>query len=489
MSDPAFIASSASSAAGSDADFDVVIVGASLAGCAAAMLSGQAGLDVALLERNREPDDYKQLCTHFIQPSAGATLHRLGVEDALLAAGAVRNRIDVILPWARTGEPPAVDSRGRSLVALNLRRSKLDPILRKTAAATPGVTMMRGVSVSALLRSGERIVGVETRGERSGPLRARLVVAADGRESAMARLAGAPLKRSPNGRFGCFAHYRGLDLARPSTSLMWLHEPLVAYLFPNDDGVSVAGCMPPKARLEEFRDDPGTALEALYATLPGAPRLDPARRQGRALLVKDYPNQWREPVHQGMALIGDAAMSIDPLWGVGCGWALQSAEWLVDASAEVLRERAAERDVQHLQPAAGAEHGHPPAPGLPHERHLELVPLPQGRVVRLVRRLPVELGVEVAAARHEEAVDAVEQALRILQVHREGREEDRGSPGLLDRGQVAVRDAVGEHVDPGARRRVLPVGHQADERGPSHRAATSPRAPRAPRAGCRRSSP
>jgi len=339
VSDPAFIASSASSPAGTDADFDVVIVGASLAGCAAAMLFGQAGLDVALLERNREPDDYKQLCTHFIQPSAGPTLHRLGVEDALLAAGAVRNRIDVILPWARTGEPPAVDSRGRSLVALNLRRSKLDPILRKTAAATPGVTMMQGVSVSALLRSGERIVGVETRGERSGPLRARLVVAADGRESAMARLAGAPLKRSPNGRFGCFAHYRGLDLARPSTSLMWLHEPLVAYLFPNDDGVSVAGCMPPKSRLEEFRDDPGTALEALYATLPGAPRLDPARRQGRALLVKDYPNQWREPVHQGMALIGDAAMSIDPLWGVGCGWALQSAEWLVDATAEVLRER------------------------------------------------------------------------------------------------------------------------------------------------------
>jgi 2-polyprenyl-6-methoxyphenol hydroxylase-like FAD-dependent oxidoreductase len=31
------------------------------------------------------------------------------------------------------------------------------------------------------------------------------------------------------------------------------------------------------------------------------------------------------------ALIGDAALSIDPLWGVGYGWALQSAEWLADA--------------------------------------------------------------------------------------------------------------------------------------------------------------
>ena len=336
MSDPAFIPSVAPSPASSE--FDVAIVGASLAGCAAAMLFGRAGLRVALIERSREADDFKRLCTHFIQPSAVPTLRRLGIEDVLLDAGAVRNRIDMILPWGRTGEPPPVDYRGRSLVALNLRRSKLDPILRKAAAATPGVTMMQGVGVHDLLRSGERIIGVETRGRRSGPLRARLVVAADGRESAMAKLAEAPLRRSPNGRFGCFAQYRALELDRPATSLMWLDHALAAYLFPNDDEISVAACMPPKARLDEFRDDPEAALETLYATLPGAPRLDPARREGRALLVKDYPNQWREPVHQGMALIGDAAMSIDPLWGVGCGWAFQSAEWLVDATAGAVRD-------------------------------------------------------------------------------------------------------------------------------------------------------
>jgi len=26
------------------------------------------------------------------------------------------------------------------------------------------------------------------------------------------------------------------------------------------------------------------------------------------------------------------------LWGVGCGWAFQTAEWLVDATAEALRD-------------------------------------------------------------------------------------------------------------------------------------------------------
>jgi flavin-dependent dehydrogenase len=38
----------------------------------------------------------------------------------------------------------------------------------------------------------------------------------------------------------------------------------------------------------------------------------------------------------GLALVGDAALAIDPLWGVGCGWALQSAEWMADAVAPAL---------------------------------------------------------------------------------------------------------------------------------------------------------
>jgi 2-polyprenyl-6-methoxyphenol hydroxylase-like FAD-dependent oxidoreductase len=29
-------------------------------------------------------------------------------------------------------------------------------------------------------------------------------------------------------------------------------------------------------------------------------------------------------------------MASDPLWGVGCGWAFQSAEWLVEETADAL---------------------------------------------------------------------------------------------------------------------------------------------------------
>ena len=45
----------------------------------------------------------------------------------------------------------------------------------------------------------------------------------------------------------------------------------------------------------------------------------------------------RGPTAPGLALIGDAAYAADPLWGVGCGWALQSAEWLADSASAAVR--------------------------------------------------------------------------------------------------------------------------------------------------------
>jgi menaquinone-9 beta-reductase len=44
----------------------------------------------------------------------------------------------------------------------------------------------------------------------------------------------------------------------------------------------------------------------------------------------------RPAARPGVAFVGDAALATDPLFGVGCGWAFQSAEWLVDRTHEAL---------------------------------------------------------------------------------------------------------------------------------------------------------
>jgi flavin-dependent dehydrogenase len=142
---------------------------------------------------------------------------------------------------------------------------------------------------------------------------------------------------SENCRFGAFRSYRNVPLRRGTCSQIWLRGPEVGYVFPNDDGVTVITYMATKDLIDEFRSDANRALERRMAQFPDAPDLSDAEPVGDTLLVKDYPNLWRPPIAGNIAFVGDALMSVDPLWGVGCGFAFQSAEWLVDELAPALK--------------------------------------------------------------------------------------------------------------------------------------------------------
>ncbi|CAB3793089.1 hypothetical protein LMG28614_03647 [Paraburkholderia ultramafica] len=75
--------------------FDVLIIGAGLAGCTAARLFALQGLHVALVERHADVAAFKQLCTHYIQASATPTLRRLGLDRLIEDAGGLRNGVDI----------------------------------------------------------------------------------------------------------------------------------------------------------------------------------------------------------------------------------------------------------------------------------------------------------------------------------------------------------------------------------------------------------
>jgi flavin-dependent dehydrogenase len=92
-----------------------------------------------------------------------------------------------------------------------------------------------------------------------------------------------------------------------------------------------------KDRLPEFRRDLEGALKSFVADLPDAPPILESQQIGPVLGKIEMPNVKRAPASRGMALVGDAALATDPLWGVGCGWAFQSAEWLADSVAPALR--------------------------------------------------------------------------------------------------------------------------------------------------------
>ena len=195
-----------------------------------------------------------------------------------------------------------------------------------------------GHAVSSLITEGGRVVGVAG-SSAAGPyrLRARLVVGADGKDSAVARLAGTRAKTVDNERFSYFAHFRALPRPDGDVTLSWFREPDVAYAMPNDGDITVIACIPSKDRIGEFKADLEGAYRRFVKSLPGAPDIDGAEPVSKIVGTVNYPLIIREPVGPGYALVGDAALTSDPLWGVGCGWALQSAQWLVELTAAAVQ--------------------------------------------------------------------------------------------------------------------------------------------------------
>lgn len=315
-------------------DYDAVIVGASLAGCATAIMLGRAGARVALVEQRPDPSAYKRVCSHFIQGSAVATLERMGLVEPMLAAGAVRSRFRIHGPAGWIMPPP----HSQVPAGINLRRELLDPLIRGVAAETRGVELMLGYGVGDLLHDGRRVCGALARNPagRELRLRSRLLVGADGRGSRVAAMAKVRRREVRHGRVAYGAYFRdALPDGAPDASL-WMIDPDMAAAFPTDDGLTFYAAMPTKRHAESFRADPGAALMAQFAGLPDAPALEPALRVGRTQGKLDLLNVAHAPVAPGLALVGDAALAIDPLWGVGCGWALQSAEWLADSVSGAL---------------------------------------------------------------------------------------------------------------------------------------------------------
>ena len=138
-------------------DYDVIVVGARVAGASTAMLLARHGHSVLLLDRATMPSD--TVSTHALLRTGVLQLTRWGLADRVLGAGAPPIR-QVMLGFGdeRIGFDLKDDFGIESLLAP--RRIVLDAILVRAALET-GVDFVGGTSVKDLLRDRHgRVFGV-----------------------------------------------------------------------------------------------------------------------------------------------------------------------------------------------------------------------------------------------------------------------------------------------------------------------------------------
>jgi menaquinone-9 beta-reductase len=305
---------------------DVAIVGGGVAGASLAAALAGAGLDVVIIER--EPRFRDRVRGEGIHPWGVREAEALGLLPPLRAAGAHE------LPsWQvyRGREPVYAfrwddDAPGRpgewSIYHPALQTALLEH------AADRGAQVLRPARVSSLLRDNGPRLTVET---QDGPLelRARLVVGADGRQSATRRwLDAEAIHDTPVQQIGgCLLDDVALDEQQTHYAVF---EGGFVLLYPQGHARARCYVVCSAALAAELRGNAARFIGQCAAALPeGA--LGPARAIG-PLAFFPAADIWCERVAgDDVVLLGDAAGANDPSRGQGLSICFRDARELRDA--------------------------------------------------------------------------------------------------------------------------------------------------------------
>ena len=317
--------------------YDVILIGAGLAGCSAAIQLAQRGHQVLLLEQQHYPTH--KLCGEFLSVEVLATFEVLGISATVKQAGAVP--IHRSLVTTATGQRFESSLPG---VALGLSRYHLDLILLQRAAAV-GVTCQTGALVTGVTGTLTQGFTVTTPHDR---FTARLVMGAYGKRSRLDRALQRPfLERSAP--FVAFkGHYQGVEF--PATVELHAFPGGYCGLSPIEAG-QVNLCW--IAHKDAVLPQPDPSSDSPPSSHPVSPPSNPVLAQnprlaerleslslvrGSTQALTQITFTLKEKFHRDIWMLGDTAGMIAPLCGDGMAMALRSSELAVPLAHAFLKE-------------------------------------------------------------------------------------------------------------------------------------------------------
>ena len=288
---------------------DVAIVGGGLSGAATAIHLAQSGLRVVVLERSVE--HRRKACGEGLLRRGVEELESLGIRSELHGCS---SQLSGVRFHAGRSTATAAPARG---AGIGVRRELLDATVL-TRAEAAGAEVRRGVTVRGLLREGRKLSGVAT---GHGDLNAKVVVAADGLNSRIRRLAALEGARRGS-RYGISAHIR---LATPPDPFVdvYFEGGIELYVTPvggRDANVALLLRKPAMSRFAgRLENEYEAVLRGHRALAGGFNLLDEPLAAGP--FAASAKRSWRA----NLVLVGDAAGFFDGITGEGMSVALVSA--------------------------------------------------------------------------------------------------------------------------------------------------------------------
>jgi geranylgeranyl reductase family protein len=286
--------------------WDVAIVGSGPAGASCAAFCARAGLRTLVIERAIFPRE--KVCGDCLNPTCWPVLERLGVAAEIRAA-----------PHGKLSSIDYIDLRGRTITAplpagenaeIAIKRSLLDNILRRRAQSL-GAEVREGATLLFVRRESE----IWNLGTDNFSERAKILVAADGRNSTVARLCDL-MPRKTRDRVALQTH-----LSLPKN----FGERVVLQLLPEGySGQAPVGDSQLNLCLVSRPND--LAAIKLWAERTFGLASDHAWRTIAPLARSPLPAETGN-----LFLVGDAARVVEPFTGEGIYYALRSGELAAEA--------------------------------------------------------------------------------------------------------------------------------------------------------------
>ncbi len=319
---------------------DCMIVGGGPAGMVLGLLLARRGVRVQVLERHA--DFERDFRGDTIHPSTMEMLDRIGLAEALHRIGHGRLRaMRLVTPQRAWDFVQFHRLRTRFPYVMIAPQARFLEFLEGHARPYAGFSLSFRASVVGLIEEDGAVRGVRYKdgGGAIREARAPLTVAADGRSSSVARLAGLePVAQSPEIDV-LWLRLPRREGDRPDEGALYVGRGQFMVVFERESEWQ-AGYVIPKGGYKQLHEAGIARLQQDVARLvpwlaDRVGTLDDWRKTHVLTVRADRLPRWHR---RGLLVIGDAAHAMSPVGGVGINFAIGDAVEAANVLSEKLRE-------------------------------------------------------------------------------------------------------------------------------------------------------